>query len=141
MSDKSCSGQPGTADGGHASRRPQPLVAVVEDDPSMRRSLQRLLAAHGFAVETFASAEAFLGDLPVCRSACALFDIDLPGMSGLELHHRINAAGATLPVIFITALDDDVLEQAAIGSGCVAYIRKPFAAERLITAIENALGR
>ena len=119
-------------------RRPY-TVAVVEDDSSMRRSVLRLLNAHGFAVEEFPSAEAFLGRDPDSRVACVVLDIHLPGMSGLELRRRLTAAGSILPVIFVTAIDDDAVKMAAIQLGCVAYLRKPFPADALIDPVRNAL--
>ena len=121
-------------------RRPQ-TVAVVEDDPSVRRSISRLLNAHGFVVELFPAAEAFLDRDPDVRVACVVLDIHLPGMSGLELRSRLTTADPTLPVIFITAIDDDAVKTAAIQMGCAAYLRKPFAPELLITAITDALAR
>ena len=120
-------------------RRPH-TVAIVEDDPGMRRGLGRVLNLHGFEVEIFPSAEAFLArdpDSPVV--ACLVLDINLPGMSGLELRRRLTAAGSTLPVIFITAVDHDAVETAAIQAGCAAYLHKPFSTELLITAVTNAL--
>jgi FixJ family two-component response regulator len=114
-------------------------VAVVEDDSSTRRSVQRLLNAHGFAVEEFPSAEAFLGRDRGSRVACIVLDIDLPGMSGLELRNRLTAVRSILPVIFITAMDDDAVKMAAVQSGCVAYLPKPFPAKSLIDAVTNAL--
>ena len=119
--------------------RPQ-TVAIVEDDPSLRRSVRRLLNAHGFAVEDFPSAETFLGGDPDSRVACVVLDIHLPGMSGLELRRRLTAVGSPLPVIFITAIDDDAVKIAAVQLGCVAFLRKPFPAELLIDAVTNALG-
>lgn len=119
-------------------RRPY-TVAVVEDDSSMRRSVQRLLNAHGFAVEEFPSAEAFLGRDPGSRVACVVLDIDLPGMSGLELRSRLKAACSALPIIFITAIDDDAVKRAAVQLGCVAFLRKPFPAKSLIDPVRNAL--
>jgi FixJ family two-component response regulator len=114
-------------------------VAVVEDDASMLRSIQRLLAAHGFAAEGFSSAEAFLCRDPDRPVACVVIDIHLPGISGLELRSRISTAGSTLPVIFITGIDNDVVKTAAIQMGCVAYLRKPFPTELLINALANAV--
>jgi FixJ family two-component response regulator len=121
-------------------RRPQ-TVAVVEDDPSVRRSISRLLNAHGFVVELFPAAEAFLDRDPDVRVACVVLDIHLPGMSGLELRSLLRTADPTLPVIFITAIDDDAVKTAAIQMGCAAYLRKPFAPELLITAVTDALAR
>ena len=120
-------------------RRPHAVpVAVVEDDASMLRSVQRLLNAHGFAAEGFSSPEAFLGRDPDRPVACVVVDINLPGMSGLELGRQMTAAGSTLPFIFITAIEDDALKTEAIQLGCVAYLRKPFPAESLIDAVTNA---
>ena len=93
-------------------------VAVVDDDPSIGRSIQRLLKAHGFAAEVFPSAEAFLDRDPDSCVACLVLDIHLPGMSGLELRRRLTAAGSILPVIFVTAIDDDAVKMAAIQLGC-----------------------
>ena len=119
-------------------RRPH-KVAIVEDDPGMRRSVERVLNLHGFEAEIFPSAEAFLGRDPDSRVACLVLDVHLPGISGLELRRRLTAAGSTLPVIFITAVDHDAVETAAIQAGCAAYLHKPFSAELLITAVTNAL--
>jgi len=105
----------------------------------MRTSILRLLNAHGFATETFLSAEAFLGRVPDSRVACVVLDIQLPGMSGLELRSRLTAAGSTLPIIFITAINDDAIERAAAQLGCDALLHKPFPAGLLIDAVTNAL--
>lgn len=89
-------------------------MAVVEVDPSMRRSVQRLLNAHGYVTEEYSSA--------LCHS---------------ELQRRLRASGSKLPVIFITALEDGALEAEVTQAGCVAYLRKPFPANLLINAINN----
>jgi len=114
-------------------------VAVVEDDPSTRRSLDRLLSAAGFATEAYASAEAFLEAAAERRSDCLVLDIHLLGMSGIELRRRLVASGANIPVIFITAVDEDALECEALRAGCVAYLHKPFPAQHLVGAIKRAL--
>jgi FixJ family two-component response regulator len=119
-------------------RRPH-TVAIVEDDPRMRRCVERALNLHGFEAELFPSAEEFLGRDPDSRVACLVLDINLPGMSGLELRRRLTAVGSALPVIFITAVDHDTVETAAIEAGCAAYLHKPFSTELLITAVTNAL--
>ncbi len=125
--------------GKEVERRPH-TVAVVDDDSSMLRSVQRLLNANGLAVEVFPSAEMFLGRAPDIRVACVALDIQLPGMSGLELRRRLLAAGSRLPVIFITGTDDDAARSEAVQLGCVAYLRKPFPPEALVAAVKNALG-
>ncbi len=119
--------------------RPPSTVAVVEDDPSMRRSVQRLLSAHGFLTEDYSSAEAFLGRGTAGKIECLVLDIDLGGMSGIELQRRLRASGSKLPVIFITALEDGALEAEAVKTGCIAYLHKPFPADLLINAINRAL--
>jgi FixJ family two-component response regulator len=114
-------------------------VAVVEDDPSMLRSVERLLNAHGFATEGYSSAEAFLHRDTATRIGCIVLDIHLGGMSGIELRSRLKDAGSSLPVIFITAVDDKALELEGAQAGCVAYLHKPFPASSLIGAVSKAL--
>ncbi len=114
-------------------------VAVVEDDPSMRRSIERLLNAHGYQTEGYDSAERFLESSSSGVIGCLVLDIHLGNMSGIELRHRLSDSGSSLPVIFITAVDDDVLETQALAAGCLAYLHKPFAATLLLSAIDKAL--
>jgi FixJ family two-component response regulator len=116
------------------------LVAVVEDDPDMRKGLQRVLNVHGFDTEVFPSAEAFLAANAKTEAVCLILDIHLGGMSGIELRRRLSASDCKLPIIFITAVDDDVIEREAMETGCVAYLHKPFPANLLIGAIDKAAG-
>ncbi|MGO4840087.1 response regulator transcription factor, partial [Rhizobiaceae sp. 2RAB30] len=115
-------------------------VAVVEDDPSMRRSLERLLSAHGFPTEGYASAESFLGRGPASEAACLVLDIHLGDMSGLELRRLLITSDPGLPVIFITAIDDEALMRVAQKLGCSAFLHKPFPAASLIAAVTSAMG-
>ena len=115
------------------------IIAVVEDDPSMRRSIERLLSVSGFTVEVFSSAEAFLERGHLDQLGCLVLDIHLPGMSGLELRSRLIETGSSLPTVFITALEDDNIEAAAARLGCVAYLRKPFPPDLLVSAVNKAL--
>jgi FixJ family two-component response regulator len=115
-------------------------IAVVDDDASLRRSVGRLLKAYGFAAIEYASAEAFLlrdAEPPI---DCLVLDIDLGGISGIELQRTLKKGGLNLPAIFITALEDDRLRKEAEQAGCVAFLRKPFAGSALITAIKKAQG-
>lgn len=114
-------------------------VAVVEDDPSMRRSIERLLGAHGFETEAYASAESFLENYTPGSVGCLVLDIHLGGMSGIQLRRKMREAGVSLPVIFITAVDDDALQDEAIGTGCLAYLHKPFAAKHLLSALHQVM--
>jgi FixJ family two-component response regulator len=114
-------------------------VAIIDDNPSMLRSIRRLLNVAGFSVETFPSAEAFLEEGGCDRAACVVLDIHLPGMSGFELRRHLTAGGSGLPVIFVTAINDEELQDAATLLGCVAYLNKPFAPEALVAAVGEAL--
>ena len=116
------------------------LVAVVDDEPTMLKAIERLLNAHGFATCTFASAEAFLAGEAESEAACLVLDIHLEGMSGIDLRRRLKAAGSQLPIIFITAVDDEATHREAMDAGCVACLRKPFPADLLIGAIERSVG-
>jgi FixJ family two-component response regulator len=113
-------------------------IAVVDDDLSTLQGLNRLLSAHGFRVQTFASAESFLDDIDKCEANCLLLDIHLGGISGIELQRQLISSRRTLPVIFMTAIDDEVTRQKAFDLGCVAYLKKPFLAKLLIDAINSA---
>jgi FixJ family two-component response regulator len=117
------------------------VVAVVDDDPSMLKGLARLLAAYGFEPAAYPSAEAFLQCVEAGKAACLVLDIHLRGMSGIELRRQLAKAGSKLPVIFITAVDDEPTRIAADEAGCVAYLRKPFPAGLLMGAIARAAGR
>ena len=115
------------------------IVAVVDDDPSMLNAAESLLDAQGFATMVFASAEEFLDRGAATPVDCLLLDIHLGGMSGIELRRRLKDSGAMLPVIFMTALDDEAMHDQALKAGCVALLRKPFQARQLIDAIKKAV--
>ena len=115
------------------------IVAVVDDDPSMLNAAESLLDAQGFATVVFASAEEFLDRGAATQVDCLLLDIHLGGVSGIELRRRLKDFGSMLPVIFMTALDDEAMRERAIKAGCVAFLRKPFQADQLIDAIKKAV--
>jgi len=117
---------------------PELIVAVVDDDPSMLSSIGCLLNAHGFAIEKFTSAEDFLLRKSPNRPACLILDINLSGMSGIELARIIADSDAPIPIIFITASDDKATCARANVIGCVEYLRKPFQSRLLIDAIAKA---
>jgi FixJ family two-component response regulator len=114
------------------------LVVVVDDDKTMLRSLERLLNASGFDTELFCSAEAFLARTAGREAACLVLDIHLGGMSGIELRRQVGTSGSGVPVIFMTAFDDESTHEEAMKAGCVACLHKPFPARQLIGAIETA---
>ena len=117
----------------------QTVVAVVDDDADMLRAAEDLLNAHGFASEGFLSAEEFVRRETANQVDCLLLDIQLGGMSGIELRHRLNVSCPRLPVIYMTSHDDELTRRKALEAGCIAYLRKPFPAKHLIEAIESAL--
>ena len=112
-------------------------IAIVDDNPSLLQGLSRLLSAHGFRVQTFASEELFLEDIANCEADCLLLDVHLAGISGIDLQRRLTSSGTELPVIFMTGIDNATTRQEAFDAGCVAYLRKPFLAKLLIDAING----
>jgi FixJ family two-component response regulator len=115
------------------------IVAVVEDDLGMLQSLERLLRAYQFEPALFTSAEAFLASTAASTVNCLILDINLGGMSGIELQRELAARGSNLPVVFMSAIDDDIGRDQAFEVGCVAYFLKPFPAQHLIAAINKAI--
>ena len=117
------------------------IVAVVDDDESVRRAIKRLLRSVGIKAETFSSGEEFLGALSStasCQPACVILDFQMPGINGLELQRRLAPTG--VPVIFITAQDDPAVRKKALASGAAGYLRKPFNDAKLVKTVEIALG-
>jgi CheY-like chemotaxis protein len=113
-------------------------VFVVDDDAGMRKGLQRLLRAHGFRTEVFDSAEAVCTCANLDDAFCVVLDINLNGSSGIELRHKLASGGVALPVVYITAAQDDATREAALASGCIAYLTKPFPSKALIEPIVRA---
>ncbi len=118
-----------------------PMVFVVDDDLSVRRSLNRLLRSAGFVVETFESAGDFLRQGLGKACGCLILDVRMPDMSGLELQEQLGSSGSTLPIIFITAHHAADAREQAMAAGAVAFINKPFDQEDLLTALRDALAR
>jgi len=113
----------------------QRLVFVVDDDVGLLKALKRLLRHHGYDSELFESAEAFVNYDGLERAICVVLDIQLNGISGIEIRHRMRDAGVAVPVIYMTASDNDSVRTEAVESGCVAYLTKPFPASSLIEPI------
>lgn len=115
-------------------------VAVVDDDPSVRKALQRLLRASGLDADAFASAEDFLASLPQATPPdCLVLDVQIPGTSALDLQRQIVRDGLRLPVVFITGHDIPGMEARCRAAGASAYLRKPLDASLLLAAIEAAI--
>jgi FixJ family two-component response regulator len=116
-------------------------IGIVDDDPSLRRALERLLRAAGFTVRTFDSAEALLGADMLDRINCLILDVHLGGLNGFELQERVAATHPGMPTIFITAFDDAPTRERARQAGAVDYLHKPFRERALLAAINRALDR
>lgn len=115
------------------------IVFVVDDDPSVRRSLARLLKALGFRTETFASAWEFLAREPFDGPSCLLVDVRMPELSGFDLFERLKATRRDVPVIFITGHGDIPMAVRAIKAGAVDFLAKPFDEEALVGAVQQAI--
>jgi CheY-like chemotaxis protein len=117
-----------------------PLISVVDDDESVREAIEGLMKAMGFDAEVFPSAEDFLNSGRAAATACMIADVQMPGMSGLELQARLKAAGHGIPFIFITAFPDERVRTKALErGGAVCFLNKPFSEEELIAGIGLAL--
>ena len=115
------------------------LVSVVDDDESVRESLPDLLREFGFAVEAFASAEAFLVSECIGQTQCLLLDIAMPGMSGLELQRELTRRRHAIPIVFITAHGDETDRPRLLAQGAVACLFKPFSEAALLEALHAAM--
>jgi FixJ family two-component response regulator len=117
------------------------LVLVVDDDVSVRESLELLLRHEGLDVETFVSAQEFLSRSPVTVPSCLVLDISLPGLNGLDLQKRVAVERHEMPIIFITGHGDIPITVQAMKAGAVEFLTKPFSDEILLNAIRTALVR
>jgi FixJ family two-component response regulator len=115
------------------------LVAILDDDDSMRTALQGLLKSAGMPAQAFASAEEFLKSGQQHETACLIADIRMPGMSGLELQAQLNAEHCRIPTIFITAHGDTKMRMQALRAGAVEFLSKPFDDEVLLESVRAAL--
>ena len=105
------------------------LVLVVDDDLGMLRAIKRLLQQHDFEPILFSSAQAFKSHTDFGKTACVILDINLNDGSGIELRHGLNDAGISVPVIYMTGNDDPAVRRAAVASGCIAFLTKPFSTQ------------
>ena len=118
-----------------------PLIAIVDDDPSVREGLSSLIRSTGLRVETFASAQEFL-TLPETEApSCLVLDLQLPGLSGLDLQKRMAETGLEIPIVFLTGHGDIPASVQAMKAGAVEFLTKPFDDEQLLQAIQEAVQR
>ena len=124
--------------GGGSGMSNRNLVLVVDDDAAMLKGVARLLRRHGYDTVLFPSAEAFGNQSEFDGAVCVLLDINLGDGSGIELRHRLKAASNPVPVIYMTGNDSSAVREAALQSGCLAYLTKPFSAKSLIEPLHKA---
>jgi FixJ family two-component response regulator len=122
-----------------AVMRKRPLIAVVEDDPPFRESMRKLLTALGYTAEAFASASDFLASPLLMSTACLVSDVQMPGMTGFELHRRLVDTGHTIPTILVTAYPDEVVRKRALKDGIHCYLCKPVDDDHLEHCLRSAL--
>jgi len=115
------------------------LIAVVDDDESVRESLPDLIQEFGFTVKAFSSAEGFLASDTVDRTCCLILDIAMPGMSGLDLQRALQDRRLKIPIIFITGQKDEAVRRRALDQGAVAFLFKPFSDTALLEALNSAV--
>jgi len=118
-----------------------PLIAVVDDESPVRIMLGRVLRLADYRVNAFASGEEFLASLTAALPVCAIIDVHMPGISGLDVQARMRATRIEVPVVFITASDDRALDRLALESGAVGLLRKPFSSDELLETVAAALRR
>ena len=116
-----------------------PVVFIIDDDASVRKSLSRLLRTSGFNVETYESGEHFLSREPYHGIGCIVLDIRMPGLSGMDLHDELISARRALPIIFITGYGDIPMSVRAMKKGAIDFLPKPFDEEDLLQALDKAI--
>ena len=132
------------AEKGFPTYAAKPLIAIVDDDDSVCRAMKRLVRSLSMNGETFSSGQQFIDFLeamPMFTPDCLILDVQMPGMNGLDVQNRLTTSGNKVPIIFITAHDDVVIREKALGGGAVAFLRKPFDDELLIRTLGEALKR
>jgi FixJ family two-component response regulator len=116
-----------------------PVISIIDDDESVRAATNRLVRSLGFVALTFACADDFLRSPRLDDTSCLIADVQMPGMSGIELQSTLIASGKDIPVIFITAFPDERIRTRAMEAGAVGFLSKPFKGSSLIQYIDDAL--
>ena len=116
-----------------------PLVAIIDDDASVRATTDSLVRSFGYTVYTFASAEEFLQSNRIDDLSCVIADVQMPGMNGVDLQAYLLAQGYRVPFIFFTAFPDERIRAQALGAGAICYLTKPFHGDSLVQALQAAL--
>lgn len=119
----------------------EPLIAIVDDDESVRAAMGGMVESFGYAPVTFESADDFLKSDKLPEASCLILDVQMPDMSGLELHGELLASGHRIPTIFVTAFPDKRIRERAMRAGGVCFLSKPFGRDDLLGCIQAALGQ
>jgi FixJ family two-component response regulator len=127
--------------GGNAALSKVPMISIVDDDRSLREATKGLVRSFGYGADAFASAEEFLQSDRVNDSSCLILDVNMPGLSGIELQSQLIARGNRMPIIFITAVPEETTRAKAIEAGAIGFLSKPFREEWLINHLDLALNR
>jgi FixJ family two-component response regulator len=116
-----------------------PIVSIIDDDPSVRQATDGLVRSLGYRAATFESAEDFLSSNLVADTSCLITDVQMPGLSGVELQSLLNARGTRVPIIFITAFPEERIRRSVLAAGAIGFLSKPFNEARLIEHLQTAL--
>jgi FixJ family two-component response regulator len=116
------------------------LISIVDDDESIRESTKGLIRSLGYQAATFSSAEEFLQSDSVDRTACLITDVQMPGLSGIDLQRGLIAQGVRMPTIFITAFPEEETRARAMKAGALGYLSKPFSEDSLLKCLDTAFG-
>jgi FixJ family two-component response regulator len=117
------------------------IVSIIDDDASVRIAAERIVRSMDLAAYTFASCRDFLESPHLLNTGCIIADVQMPGMTGVDLQRTLNARGLAIPMIFITAYPDDKIRKQALDAGAVCFLNKPFQGAAIIECIERALSR
>lgn len=117
----------------------KPLIVIVDDDGSVREALQALMRSLGYCTETFSCGEDFLHSQLIGHTSCLIADVQMPGITGPELHARLVSSGASVPTVLITAYPDDGDRTRALAAGAIGYLSKPFAEDQLLPFLHAVL--
>ncbi len=117
----------------------QVLIAIVDDDPAVRKATGSLVRSLGYSASAFASADEFLKSKQVHNTSCLVTDLQMPGLSGIDLQDRLIAGGHRIPIIFITAYPDENVRTRAMKAGAIGFLSKPYEADHLLGCLDKAL--
>jgi FixJ family two-component response regulator len=117
----------------------RPMISIVDDDASMREATVSLMRAAGFSPEAFSCADEFLQSEALPRTECLIADVQMPGMTGVELQGRLVQSGKPIPTVFVTAYPDEKTRGQALEAGAVCFLTKPFNEDELLKCVQSAL--